>query len=76
MSWLSRLGSVIRSDRLNRDLDEEMRFHLDARTEEYTRAGFALDEAVPTRLIARIAKLRAAEAAELNVAGAARKRTR
>jgi uncharacterized protein YdhG (YjbR/CyaY superfamily) len=29
---------------------------------------FPLDEAVPTRLIARIAKLRAAEAAELNSA--------
>ncbi len=36
---------------------------------------FPLDEAVPTRLITRIAKLRAAEAAELNVAGRA-KRTR
>ena len=38
MSWLSRFVSVIRSDRLNRDLDDEMRFHLDARTEEYTKA--------------------------------------
>ena len=37
---------------------------------------FPLDRAVPTRLIARIARLRAAEAAEPNFAGAARKRTR
>ena len=34
---------------------------------------FSLDEAVPTRLIARIAKLRAAEAAELNVAKRAKR---
>ena len=45
MSWLSRFVSVIRSDRLNRDLDDEMRFHLDARTEEYTRAGLSTEEA-------------------------------
>ena len=36
---------------------------------------FALDKPVPTRLITRIAKLRAAEAAELDVARRA-KRTR
>ena len=45
MSWLSRFVSVIRSDRLNRDLDDEMRFHLDARTDEYTRAGLSTEEA-------------------------------
>ena len=45
MSWLSRFVSVIRSDRLNRDLDDEIRFHLDARTEEYTRAGLSIEEA-------------------------------
>ena len=45
MSWFSRFVSVIRSDRLNRDLDDEIRFHLDARTEEYTRAGLSVDEA-------------------------------
>ena len=37
MSWLSRFASVIRSGRLNRDLDDEMRFHLDARTEDTRR---------------------------------------
>jgi len=37
---------------------------------------FLLDEAVPTRLIARIAKLRAAEAAELNSAKRAKRARR
>jgi uncharacterized protein YdhG (YjbR/CyaY superfamily) len=37
---------------------------------------FPLDEAVPTRLIARIAKLRAAEAAELNSAKRAKRARR
>ena len=45
MSWLSRFVSVIRSNRLNRDLDDEMRFHLEERTEEYTRAGLSIEEA-------------------------------
>ena len=45
MSWFSRLVSVFRSDRVNRDLDEEMRFHLDARTEEYTKEGLSIQEA-------------------------------
>ena len=45
MSWLSRFVSVIRSDRLNRDLDDEIRFHLDERTQEYTRAGLSTKEA-------------------------------
>jgi predicted permease len=37
--------SVIRSDRLNRDLDDEIRFHIDERIEEYTQAGMSLEEA-------------------------------
>ena len=45
MSWLSRFVSVIRGNRLNRDLDDEMRFHLEERTEEYTRAGLSIEEA-------------------------------
>ena len=45
MSWLSRFASVIRSGRLNRDLDDEIRFHLEARTEEYMREGLSKDEA-------------------------------
>jgi predicted permease len=45
MSWFSRLVSVIRRDRLNRDLEDEMRFHLDERTDEHTRAGLPAHEA-------------------------------
>lgn len=45
MSWLSRFVSVIRRDRLNRDLDDEIRFHLDARTDEYAKEGLSIEEA-------------------------------
>jgi putative ABC transport system permease protein len=45
MSWLSRVVSVIRSNRLNRDLDDEIRFHLDERIDEHTRAGLSVEEA-------------------------------
>ena len=45
-SWLSRLVSVIRGGRLNRDLDDEMRFHLDERIDEYAREGLSTEEAV------------------------------
>ena len=34
MSWLSRLVNVIRRDRVDHDLEEEMRFHLAARTDD------------------------------------------
>ena len=45
MSRLSRLLSVVRSSRLNRDLDDEIRFHLEARTEDYMREGLSAEEA-------------------------------
>jgi putative ABC transport system permease protein len=45
MSWLSRLVNVVRRDRVNRDLEEELRFHLAAREEELTRGGTPADEA-------------------------------
>ena len=45
MSWLSRFVNVIRPSRLDRDLEEEMRFHLDARTEEFARQGMSAKEA-------------------------------
>lgn len=45
MSWFSRLANVFRSDRLNRDLDDELRFHLDARAAEFTRRGMTPAEA-------------------------------
>jgi predicted permease len=45
MSWLSRLVNVVRPTRVDRDLDEEIRFHLEARTEELTRSGMPIEEA-------------------------------
>ena len=45
MSWLSRLVNVVRPARVDRDLDEEIRFHLEARVAEFTKAGMPADEA-------------------------------
>jgi len=45
MSWISRAVGVFRSGRLNRDLDDEIRFHLEARIEEYTSEGLSFAEA-------------------------------
>ena len=45
MSWLSRLANVFRSDRLNHDLEDEIRFHLDTRAAELRRRGMTSDEA-------------------------------
>ena len=45
MSWLSRLVNVIRRDRVDRDLDEEMRFHLAARTDDLVRDGMPAEDA-------------------------------
>jgi putative ABC transport system permease protein len=45
MSWLSRLANAFRSDRLDRDLDEELRFHIEARTDELVARGLAPEEA-------------------------------
>ena len=45
MSWMSRLTNVFRSSRLNRDLDDELRFHIEARTEEFVSRGMTREEA-------------------------------
>lgn len=45
MSWISRFARVMRRGRVDRDLDEEIRFHLEARTDEYVRSGMAPEEA-------------------------------
>ena len=45
MSWLSRLLNVVRRDRLNQDLDDEIQFHLAARTEVLTRTGMTPEQA-------------------------------
>lgn len=45
MSWLSRFLNGIRRDRLNRDLEDEIQFHLAARMEDLTRAGMSPQQA-------------------------------
>ena len=45
MSWLSRLSNVFRGGKLNRDLDDELRFHLEERAAELIRSGEAPEEA-------------------------------
>jgi predicted permease len=45
MSWLSRLTNVFRSSHVDRDLDDELLFHIEARTEEFVRRGMTREEA-------------------------------
>jgi predicted permease len=45
MSWVSRLLRVVTPGRVDRDLEAEIRLHLEERTEEYARAGMPLEEA-------------------------------
>ena len=45
MSWLSRVVNVFRPERVNRDLDEEIQFHLDARTADLTSRGMDPEQA-------------------------------
>ena len=45
MSWFSRLANVFRSRRLNLDLEDEIRFHLDSRAAEFRRRGMTWADA-------------------------------
>ncbi len=45
MSWLSRLTNVFRSGRLDRDLDAELEFHIEARTDELIAKGATPEDA-------------------------------
>src|SRR6202051_2112184 len=45
MSWLNRLSNLRRGDKLSGELDEELEFHLDARTRDNLAAGMAPDAA-------------------------------
>ena len=45
MSWVSRLRNVFRSDRLSRDIDREMAFHLAEREDDLRAHGFSPDAA-------------------------------
>jgi predicted permease len=46
MSWWSRVSNVLRSDRLDRELDEEQRFHIEARAEELESKGLSRQAAL------------------------------
>lgn len=45
MHWLRRLVQTLRPGPLDRDLDDEMRFHLEMRTDAYLRQGLSPEEA-------------------------------
>jgi predicted permease len=45
MSWLSRFVNVFRASRVERDLDEELRLHVEARTEALMREGLSRGDA-------------------------------
>jgi predicted permease len=45
MSWYKRLLDTVRPSRLDTELDEEMRFHLDMRSAAYEREGLSPDDA-------------------------------
>src|SRR5262245_10900040 len=46
MSWRSRLANVFRSDRLDRELEEEQRFHIEARADELEARGLTRQAAL------------------------------
>ena len=46
MSWLARLSNLFRSQSLNRDLDDELKHHLEMRIQERIRDGMSETEAV------------------------------
>jgi predicted permease len=45
MSWLNRLSNLLRPDELSRNLDEELEFHIQARTQDNVRAGMGPEAA-------------------------------
>ncbi len=46
MSWLSRIINVFRSDEVDRELDEGLRFHVEARTEDLIASGVPREDAL------------------------------
>jgi len=45
MSWINRLVGSLRKNRLNHRLDDELRFHIEMRAQEFIAAGMTPDEA-------------------------------
>jgi hypothetical protein len=46
MSWSSRLSNVFRPDRLDDDLDDEQRFHIEERADELEAQGLSREAAL------------------------------
>jgi putative ABC transport system permease protein len=46
MSWWSRLANVLRSERLDQDLEDEQRFHIESRADDLEREGVSRHEAL------------------------------
>lgn len=51
MSWLSRFANAFRSERLDRDLEDELQYHIEARTADLVRDG--MDPAEAARVARR-----------------------
>ncbi len=51
MSWLSRVTRVFRDSKLDRDLDDEQRFHIEARMEDLIKRGISREEAERAALL-------------------------
>ncbi len=45
MSWINRLIGSLRKDKLDEHLDDELRFHIEMRTQEFVAAGMQPEEA-------------------------------
>ena len=45
MSWINRLFGSLRKNRLEDQLDDELRFHIEMRVQEFMAAGMKPDEA-------------------------------
>src|SRR6266446_9724754 len=45
MSWINRLGGSLRKRPLENDLNDELQFHIEMRTQEFVAAGMTAEEA-------------------------------
>ena len=46
MSWWGRLANVLRSEKLNQDLDDEQRFHIESRADDLEAEGLSRQDAL------------------------------
>src|SRR5262252_2287551 len=68
MSWINRLGNLFRTRKLDLEIDEEIRFHLESRLRDNIRTGMPAAEARQDAARRFGSRMRAAESAhESNV---------